>query len=162
MASPVRMKHKAFRTFSSFIGFTERLFYQVDIRPSGDVPCNDLAREQIHDDTQVIPLSRDFDVSKVTDPDDVGSGLVECLLKMVSAFTVVLMAIVTEGLLRGHPGELKVLHQSVHSADTDVNAIITPEDISDLIGTQTFVVIGIDAKDHLGDFLIFLSAIRRS
>ena len=80
---------------------------------------------------------------------------------MVAAFTIIMMFMVVKGLLCGHSREIKVFHQSVHSADTDVNAIITLKNVSDLVSTKPLIIIGINLKDHLTDLLIFPGAVSR-
>lgn len=67
------------------------------------------------------------------------------------------MAVITEWLFGGPPRNLKRFHQPVHSSNT----IITLKDIGDLVGATPFVVIGIDLKDELGNFLVFLCTIGR-
>ena len=44
----------------------------------------------------------------------------------------------------GHFGELHAVYQAVHSADADVNAIITLENELHLIGTKAFIIISVD------------------
>ncbi len=61
----------------------------------------------------------------------------------------------------GHTWQLKSSHQSVHSTDTDVYAIITLKNVSDLVSAETFVVVGIDLKDQSGDLLILFGTISR-
>ena len=59
--------------------------------------------------------------------------------------------------LRGrHSRQLHVFHQAVHSADTDVNAIITLQYVSNLIGAKSFVVVSVNVQYIGPDDLIFL------
>ena len=60
-----------------------------------------------------------------------------------------------------HLGKLHGVHQSVHSSDTDVYAIITSEDICDLVCADGLVVVRIDLKDDTLDISILLSSGRR-
>lgn len=45
-------------------------------------------------------------------------------------------------------------HQAVHSSDTDADAIVTLEDMVDLIGAKAFVIISINRKDKPPNILI--------
>ncbi len=40
-----------------------------------------------------------------------------------------------------------MLHQAVHSADTDANAIVTLQDISGLVGAESFIIVCVDMQD---------------
>ena len=85
--------------------------------------------------------------------------MIELLLKMISAFAVVFVPIIAIRLVCGHAWQLKSFHQAVHSTNTDVNAIVTLKNIGDFISTEPFIVIGINLKNALGDFLIFFGAV---
>ena len=87
--------------------------------------------------------------------------MIELLMEMVCTWPVVLVAVLVKRLVSRHAWKLKSLHQSVHSSDADLNAIITLKDIGYFVSTQPFVVIGIDLKDDPGNLLIFLGPIRR-
>ncbi len=39
-----------------------------------------------------------------------------------------------------------MLHQVVHSADTDADAIVTLQDISGLVGDESFIIVCIDMQ----------------
>ena len=55
--------------------------------------------------------------------------------------------------LRGrHSRQLHVFHQAVHSVDTDVNAIITLQYVSNLIGAKSFVVVSVNVQYIGPDF----------
>jgi len=56
---------------------------------------------------------------------------------------------------------MKSFHQAVHSADTDVNAIITLENESNFISTKSFPVISIELKNGPADALILFGAVSR-
>lgn len=58
------------------------------------------------------------------------------------------------GLLRGHAGKIHFLHQPVHPSDADVYAIITSQDVLDLVSAEPFVIVSIDVEDGGTDFLI--------
>lgn len=64
-------------------------------------------------------------------------------------------------LYGGHLWKLHGAHQPVHSSDTDVYAIITSEDICDLVCADRFVIIRIDLKDDTLDISILLCSGRR-
>ena len=51
-----------------------------------------------------------------------------------------------------------MFHQPVHPSDTDVYAIVTPEDIGDFINAQTFIVIRMDMEDQRSDLLVLFDA----
>lgn len=51
-----------------------------------------------------------------------------------------------------------MFHQPVHPSDTDVYAIVTPEDIGDFISAQTFIVIRMDMEDQRSDLLVLFDA----
>ena len=54
---------------------------------------------------------------------------------------------------------MKRFHQTVHSADADVNAIVTLKDKCYFVSTETLVVIGIDLQDQSCNLLILFSSI---
>lgn len=51
-----------------------------------------------------------------------------------------------------------MFHQPVHPSDTDVYAIVTPEDVSDFISAQAFIVIRMDMEDQRSDLLVLFDA----
>lgn len=59
-------------------------------------------------------------------------------------------------------GKLHGFHQAVHSADADMNAIITSKNMCDFVSTDPFVVVRIDAEDSLADLLVLNSSCSRS
>ena len=71
------------------------------------------------------------------------------------------MVVVFVWSICGHTWQLKSSHQSVYSTDTDVYAMITLKNVSDLVGNETFVVVGIDLENQSGDLLIFFCTISR-
>ena len=52
-------------------------------------------------------------------------------------------------------------HQAVHLANADVDAIITLENMSDLIRAKPLVIVCVYMKDDGSDLLVFLCAISR-
>ena len=68
-------------------------------------------------------------------------------MKMVGTFAVFFMLAVAERFVRRHTRQLECSYQSVHSSDTDVNAIITLKNIGNLVGTKSFVIISINLKN---------------
>ena len=54
----------------------------------------------------------------------------------------------------GHFWKLHGFHQAVHSADTDMNAIITGRNMRDPVSADPLVVVRIDVKDSPADLLI--------
>ena len=82
-------------------------------------------------------------------------------MKMIGANTVVLMFIATIWLFCRHSRKLKVSHQSVHSSDADVNAIVTLKDICDFVSTKSFIVIGVNLKNKPCNFLVFFGSVCR-
>ncbi|ERJ83003.1 hypothetical protein HMPREF1987_01229 [Peptostreptococcaceae bacterium oral taxon 113 str. W5053] len=50
---------------------------------------------------------------------------------------------------------MQVLHQTVHSTNTDVNAIITCKDKGNLVSPQLFFVIRINLQNLFSNLLIF-------
>ena len=68
------------------------------------------------------------------------------------------MYLVVFWFICGHLRELQFFHQAVHSANADVNAIITLQKVSNLIGTKTLVVIRINVQDQGSDVLVFTRA----
>ena len=78
---------------------------------------------------------------------------------MISAFTVVFVAIIAIRFVCGYAWQFKSFHQAVNSTNADGNAIVTLKNISDFISTKPFVVISINLKKLLSDFLIFFGAV---
>ena len=61
----------------------------------------------------------------------------------------------------GHTWQVKSSYQSVHSTAANVYAIITLKNVSNLVGAETFVVVGINLEDQSGDLLILFGTISR-
>ena len=149
------MEHQAIRASSERISFLEGLDHQFTVGPRGQFPGDDLPGEEIHDNTKVIPLTCDFQVGDVACPDQVRRFLIELLIQMVVISPVIAFCGAVMRFVRRHGGQLHGAHQAVHSTDTDVNAIVTLEDIGDLISSDTFVAVGIDLQDRLLYALVF-------
>ena len=54
-----------------------------------------------------------------------------------------------------HFRKVHAFHQAVHSADADVNAIIALENELYFVGSEAFVIIGVDMKDKAFETLVF-------
>lgn len=80
---------------------------------------------------------------------------------MIGTVAVFFVTIITERLIRGHTRQLKSFHQTVHSTDTDVNAIITLKNIGNFVSTKTFVVISVNLQNKPDYLLIFFGAVSR-
>ncbi len=119
------MEHQAIRCISLRIGLLEGEDCQVSVRFSGQMPCDDFSGKQIHDNAQIIPFSACLDIGDVACPDQIRGFLVKILMRMVVAWAAVGVCCLVPGLVRGHFRELQCFHQSVHSADADVNAMVT-------------------------------------
>jgi len=80
-------------------------------------------------------------------------------MQMIRAFAFGSNRTFPFGFAGGHRRKAHAFHQAVHSSDTDVDAIITSEDVSDFIGVKPFIIIGIgiDVEDCRFDLLIFKS-----
>ena len=48
------------------------------------------------------------------------------------------------------------VHQAVHSSNADADAIITLEDVGNLVSSYAFIAVGIDLKDGMPDALVLL------
>ena len=79
---------------------------------------------------------------------------------MIVIFAIFFITILTERFIRGHTWQLKGFHQTVHSADTDVNAIITLKNTGNFISTKTLVVISMNLQNKPGYLLILFGATR--
>lgn len=55
----------------------------------------------------------------------------------------------------GHLWQMQGFHQAVHSSHTDVDAIVTFKNVSDFMGAETFIIIGINVQDQGSDLLVF-------
>lgn len=121
------------------------------------MPANDLPGEQVHDNAQVTERAVHLDIGKIARPDEIWSLLVELLMEMIAAFSLIHVPAITR-LAGGDLGEIHRSHQPVHSTYADVNAIVTLENVSDLVGADSLVVISIDLKDDPLDILILLDA----
>ena len=75
--------------------------------------------------------------------------------EVIAAWTLILMSH-SSRFISCHFGQIYGLHQSVHSSDTDVYAIITTEYVSDFISTKTFIIVRINLKNDTFDVQIFL------
>lgn len=157
LGSLVGMKDKTVFDLPFLIGLAECGHGQLNIMFFGNVPTNDLPGKEIHDNTEVVPVTIDFDICKIAGPDKVRSFLIELLMQVIAAFAVVYM-LVSVRFIRGHLGKFHRVHQAVHSSDTDLNAIITFENIGDLISSKTFVIVRVDLKNHPLNILVFLNS----
>lgn len=59
-------------------------------------------------------------------------------------------------------GQLHGFHQAVHSADTDMDAIITGKNMSDFVSADPLAVVRVDAEDEPPDLLVLDSSCSRS
>ena len=153
------MKHKSFRMVTFLISFFECSHYQVNIRFWRDVPGDDFAGEQVHYNAEVVPFTSNFYIGEIASPDDVWTFLVKLLLQMIGTFAIFFVTILTKRFIRRHTWQLKSFHQTVHSTDTDENAIITLKNIGDFVSTKTLVVISINLQNKPGYLLIFFGAV---
>ena len=138
------MEHQAIRASAEGIGFPEGLDHQFAVSPRGQFPGDDLPGEEIHDNTKVIPLAGGFQIGDIACPDQVRRFLIELLVQVIMISPVIAFCGAAMRFVCGHGRQLHGAHQAVHSADTDVNAIVTLEDIGYLISSDTFVAVGID------------------
>ena len=131
------MKDQSIPDIPGGVSLAEGSKSQVDIMLSGKMPADDLSRKQIHDNTEVIPLAVYLDIREITCPDEIRSLLV---MEMIRAVTV--RSVLASAWLNGrHLRQLRGIHQSVHSSNADVYAIVTSEDICDFIGPDALVVV---------------------
>ena len=122
------------------------------------MPADDLSGKQIHDDAEIIPFSVDADIGKVTGPDKIRCFLSEILFQMIGTFTVFSTFSRMKGLFGGRFWKSHAAHQPVHSPDADVNAIITLKNVSNLVCSETFIIVRIDLKDDAFDVLVFFDS----
>ena len=66
----------------------------------------------------------DLDISKITCPNRVWGRRIELLVQMIETVTIFLMSVLPFGFLCGTLWKIHSIHQSVHSSEADVNAII--------------------------------------
>ena len=125
LRTPVRVEHKAIGSVSFIISKLKGSHNKVDISLRRQMPGNDLPGEKIHDYAKIVPFTVSFKVSKVAGPNDIWSLLRERLGKKVFKVGCILGAISLPGPVSRHLREFKLIHQAVHSAYTDVDAIIT-------------------------------------
>lgn len=155
LGSPVGVKHQAIRSISFFVSFSEGSDNQLCIGTGRDMPGNDFSGVQIHHDTEIVPFPARFKVGDVADPYEIGCFLAKVLLQVVGAGSVIGTFDRDKRPISGHFRKLQLFHQSVHSADTDVYAIITLKNIGDLVSSESLVVICMDMKNQGRDPLIF-------
>ena len=105
------------------ISFFECSHYQIDIRFWRDVPGDVFAGKQVHYNAEAVPFTGDFYICEIAGPDDDWTFLIKLLLQMIGTFAIFFVTIITERLIRRHTWQLKSFHQTVHSTDTDENAI---------------------------------------
>lgn len=77
------------------------------------------------------------------------------LFQIVYTFFIIIVWTFAFGSVRRHFRKFHAVHQAVHSADTDVNAIITLKDELYLMDIKTFIIIRVDMKNKAFDALIF-------
>jgi len=118
------------------------------IRFSGEVPANDLSGKQVDDDTEIIPLAGSLYVRKIADPRKIRSVLSKHLVQVVRTLGVIRVRAFNERLARRHLREIHRSHQAVHSADADVDAMITIQNVSDLVSAEALIIIREYLKDN--------------
>ena len=67
----------------------------------------------------------DLDISEITCPNRVWRRRIELLIQMIEAVTIFLMRVLPFGFLCGTLWKIHCTHQSIHSTEADVNAIIS-------------------------------------
>ena len=126
----------------------------------GYSPSDYFPREEVDDDTKVIPLITDSDVSGIAGPDAVRLIWIKFLFKVILAFSVGTR--IAELRLTGrHCWKIHGFHQAVHSAGADLYTIITGKNSCDFIRTNALLVIGVNLENGSSDFLIFQGPCRR-
>lgn len=110
---------------------------------AGQMPADDFSRKKIHDNAQIVPFAASPEIGEITGPDEIGSFLVKLLVEMIVTAALLLMNRAA-GFKGGDFGQVHRTHQALHSANTNGNAIITTEDISDFVSPKTFIVVRID------------------
>lgn len=153
------MKHKSFGVVTFLISFFECSHYQINIKFWKDVLGDDFVGKQIHYNAEVVPFTSDFYIGEIAIPDDIWTFLIKLLLQMIGTFAIFFVTIIMERLIRRYMWQLKSFYQTVHSTDTDENAIITLKNIGDFVSTKTLVIISINLKKELGCLLVFFGAI---
>lgn len=140
------------------MSFFERSHHQINIRFVRDVSGDDFAGKQVHYNAQVISFTGDFYICEIAGPDDIWTLLIKLLLQMIVTFAIFFVKIIMERFIRGHTWQLKSFHQTVHSTDTDVNAIITLKNTGNFVSTKPLVVISINLQNKSDYLLIFFGA----
>jgi len=148
------MKHKADRGISACISFFEYGDHQVRIGFIRYVPCNDFPRIEINDHAKIIPPPGGLEVGDITDPYQIRCFLYELLIQLITAIFLVLIFGV-KGCAGGDFGQHHRLHEPVHSADADINAIITFKNTGNFICTKPFLALGIYLQNEGFQLLIF-------
>lgn len=85
LRSAIEMEHQSLRPSPLFIGFPKGIHDQSGVRLVRELPRDNLAGERVDDDAEIIPFSACFDISKVTDPDQIRGVLRKPLLQMIAA-----------------------------------------------------------------------------
>ena len=144
--------------FPFVVSLFECIDYKFDVRLSGYVPGDDFSGKQIHYDAEIVPFATGSYISEITGPYEVRSFLVKFLLEMIGAVVACLL-MMNERLFSRHAWQLKRSHEPVHSSDTDVDAIITLKDISDLISAKTLLIVGMDLQNEPCNLLILFCTV---
>ena len=77
---------------------------------------------------------------------------------MILTRTIIFPGTLPLGFFSGSLRKVHCVHQSVHSAETDVNAIITFQYATNLVSAKRVIVIRINLEDVLTNLLIFAGA----
>ena len=155
LCAPVGVEHQAFRASAEGISLPESLDHQFAVGPWGQFPGDDFPGEEIHDNAKVVPLAGCFQIGDIAYPDQIRRFLIELLVQMVVISPVITFYSAVMRFVRGHGGQLHGAHQAVHSTNADVDAIVTLEDVSDFVSSDTFVAVSVDLQDSLLDALVF-------
>ena len=119
------MKDQAMRRLSSSNSVMESVDGQKTIHFGGNAISDDLARKQIKDDTKIVKPASSAKVSKITHPNEIWFWLIEILSENIFAGKILRGMTRARRLYSAHFREIHGFHESVHSTDTDMDAIIT-------------------------------------
>ena len=130
---------------------------QEAVNSAADPAGDDLSGVEVQDGTDVMELSTNVYVGKVTDPNHIWSFLIEPLGKKVLTDASILFTNRCFGRLNGaHFGQPHLFHQPVHPTFADGNAMLPRKTEGHLLYTQPFVRSGVDLQDPLSDLHVLL------
>ena len=153
----IGMEHDAFGNTPQPYSIPQGVNCQEAVNFASNPAGNNLSGIEIQDGADVMELSSNFYVGKVTDPNQIGSFLVKSLRKKILTDAGILfVCCCCRWLNSAHFGQPHLFHQPVHPTFADGNAMLPRKTESHLFDAQPFVGFSINFQNPLPNLHILL------